>query len=291
MIVDLVRTTAADGLRLDGALHVPHDGAAQVAVDAAIFLHGVGSNFYNSTLNERLSPALLELGVAALWANTRGHDGLYTASTTGARRRQGAAYEIVDECRLDIAAWMDFLVQRGFRRVAQLGHSLGAIKALYATAHEPHEATSCVLAVSPARLCHSLFTQGPDGESFLEALAAAEKHIRENRPDALIETRVPFPLAISAGAFVDKYGPQDRYDILKFAAKVSCPTLFTFGSRELQHGGVAFAGLPEALSSLPDEGQQFDIATIVGADHLYTGVHESLAEEIVRWLRAKFPVK
>ncbi len=291
MIVDLVKTAAADGLRLDGALHGPTAAANQVAADAAILLHGVASNFYGSTLNERLTPALLDLGVATLWVNTRGHDGLYTASTTGGRRRQGAAYEIVDECRLDIAAWLDFLAERGYRQVALLGHSLGAIKALYATAHEPHPATACVIAVSPARLCHSLFTQGLDSESFLEAFSTAEKHVNENRPAALIETRVPFPLAISAGAFVDKYGPQDRYDIVKFAAKVSCPTLFTFGSQELQHGGVAFAGLPEALTALPDEGQKFDMATIVGADHLYTGVHTSLADVIVRWLRTKFPSK
>ena len=50
-------------------------------------------------------------------------------------RRQGAA-EIMDDCRHDLAAWLDWLRQRVGPHVGLLGHSLGAVKCLYASAHD-----------------------------------------------------------------------------------------------------------------------------------------------------------
>ena len=58
-------------------------------------------------------------------------------------------------------------------------------------------------------------------------------------------------LMISAGSYVDKYGPEERYNIMKFANQLSCPTLITYGQREVDEGSLAFAGVPDALRALP----------------------------------------
>lgn len=284
MIVDLVRTSAADGLRLDGALHSPSQ-PNRARVDALVCLHGVASNFYGSTLFERVTPALLELGIEVLWANTRGHDGMFAGVATGGYRRFGAAYETVDECRQDIDAWCELLVARGFTRVGLFGHSLGAIKALYSMAHQPCDAVECIVASSPPRLSHAAFNNGESSSLYFETLRAAERHVADGQAETLMEVRFPFPLLITAGGYVDKYGREEKYNIVKFVNKVRCPTLFTYGEIELERGGVAFAGVPEALASLSEGEQQFDFRTIAGADHLYTGVQESLADEIANWLR------
>jgi dienelactone hydrolase len=286
MIVDLIRTRTTDDLRLDGALQVPPAETSKcLGIDAFICLHGVGSNFYSFSLAEQITPHLLDLGIAVLWANTRGHDGLYTAIAAGQRRRQGAAYEIVDQCRHDIAAWVNFLTDRGYRRVGLFGHSLGAIKAIYYAAHQEHPKVHAIIAASPARLSCQSFQSSDQSPRFRAAMETAELYIREGQPDALLEAEFPFPLVIAAGAYVDKYGPGDRYDILKFADQVPCPTLFTFGSVELESGGVAFAGLPELLAALPPQQHPLDIVTIQKADHLYTGAHQALAEKVVEFVR------
>ena len=50
--------------------------------------------------------------------------------------RLGAAYETVDDCRFDLLAWVAWLRQHVGPRVALAGHSLGAVKCLYAAAHD-----------------------------------------------------------------------------------------------------------------------------------------------------------
>lgn len=288
MLVDLVRTQATDGLRLDGALLVPPASARHVAkLDAVVCLHGVTSNFYGSTIFESLSQPLLDMGIAVLWANTRGHDGHFVGSVGGRRRRLGSAYELVDECRHDVAGWTEFLTGRGYDRVALLGHSLGAIKSLYAAAHEPHPAVQAVLAISPARLSHSAFKNGPESSLYFEALKDAERCVSEGRSAALIEVGFPFVMPITAAGYIDKYGPAERYNILKFAARIVPPVLFVFGQRELSDGGVAFAGLPEALAALPNQGQRFSIEVVPDADHIYTGTADKLASVVEGWVRTQ----
>lgn len=285
MIVDLVRTVTADGMRLDGALHLPPDGvAAQTDIDVLICLHGVGSNFYSSRLLEEITPSLLNLGVAVLWVNTRGHDGLNTAITTGRRKRQGAAYEIVDECRLDIAAWLGYVVERGFSRVGLFGHSLGAIKVLYATAHEPHPSVRRIVAASPPRLSFAAFSASQKSAEYIDILTTAERHVAAGQPDTLLDVRFPFPLLITAECYVDKYGRAERYNLTRWVDRLSVPTLFTYGSIELATGGVAFAGLPEILLSTPGH-EQREIVTVVGADHFYSGVYHRLADEVRGWFQ------
>ncbi len=284
MIVDLVHTTTRDGIRLDGALHTALKSPSNCTVDALACLHGVASNFYGSTLFERVTPTLLEQGVSMLWANTRGHDAVHTARSAMGSRRQGAAYESVDDCRLDIAAWLDYLDRRGFQRVGILGHSLGAIKAVYSEAHQPHQKTTCVIAASPPRLSYDCFRTGPDRGTFLESFSLAERRVQEGRGGELIEARFPFPILITAAGYIDKYGPAERYNITKFASRVRSPLLFTYGGQELAAGGIAFAGVPEALEGLPQEGQRLAVATIPAADHNYTGKHHELAAVIIRWL-------
>src|SRR5437870_1930615 len=135
MLVDLVQTTTRDGMRLDGMLQMPSNASAW-PVDGLCFVHGTGGNFYGSTLFDALAERCLQRGCAVLRVNTRGHDGISTAVTAKGGRRLGAAYEIVDDCRHDLAAWIDLLKARVGPRVGLIGHSLGAVKCLYAPAHD-----------------------------------------------------------------------------------------------------------------------------------------------------------
>ncbi|MEO8495898.1 MAG: alpha/beta hydrolase family protein [Planctomycetota bacterium] len=289
MLVELVRTKTSDGLRLDGSLALATDKPAESpVVDAAILLHGVGGSFFGGALFEPLSERLLELGIAVLRVNTRGYGSVSMIATDGGATRGGAAFEVVDQCRYDINAWCDLLVARGLSRIGLVGHSLGAIKAIYSAAHAPHPHVVKVLAASPPRLSQAAFQAGPRSHDFFESLSTAKQHVKEGRPEHLITAKFPFPLLISAASYVDKYG-DERYNILKFVSQVACPTLFTYGSIELAHGGIAFAGLPDAIQQAVSETQtagrsKVDVVTIADADHFYTGKHDELAGVAATWL-------
>ena len=287
MMVELVRTKTRDGMPLDGALVRPERSVEPAA--AVLCLHGVGGNFYSSRLFDALQPVLLERGLAVLRVNTRGHDGLHVAATDDGPRRQGAAFEVVDECRLDLAAWCDWLTTRHVQQIVLAGHSLGAIKALYSEAHQPHPRVAALLAMSPPRLSSAAFRHDPRSGDYFEALQLARQAVDGGQPRRLLEVRFPFPLIISAEGYLDNYGPQERYNVLRFVNRVQPPVLFTYGERELETGGTAFAGVPAALASLADEGQSFEFATITAADHFYTDAYDGLSEALLGFLDRRLP--
>jgi pimeloyl-ACP methyl ester carboxylesterase len=285
MHVELVRTQTADGLRLDGALRAVNDGQVRKK-PAAIVLHGVGGNFYSQGTLEPTINLLHSAGYPTLAINTRGHDSVFGAQLGTVRKRLGAAYEIVDDCKLDIAAWVKFLASRCHERVILLGHSLGAIKAIYAQAGDKHPSVAAVIAVSPPRLSYTAFMNAQESSLFFDSMAIARELAKEGAGDELFTAKFPFPLLITGDSYIDKYGPAERYNILEFTQQLKCPALFVYGTKELEQGGIAFAGMPEALGKLPSPAPR-DVMIVDGADHFYAGVQEHLASRVGEWLREK----
>ncbi len=283
MLVDLVQTTTRDGVRLDGMLQTATT-APTVPVDGFCLIHGTGGNFYSSMLFDAFAERLLALGCAVLRVNTRGHDGISTAVTSRGGQRLGAAFEVVDDCRHDIAAWLDLLRQRVGRRVGLIGHSLGAVKSLYAMAQESALDAACVVAVSPPRLSYSWFCTNPAAGDFLPTYQKAEQMVDAGQPLALLDVKFPLPFVISAAGYVEKYGPDERYNFLPLLRGCRCPTLVTFGSIEVA-GNPAFQAAPDAVNELRLKQPQLTVEVIEGADHFYTGVRAAVVDRVAAWLR------
>ncbi len=282
MLVDLVQTVTSDGVTLDGILQRPGT-SAETPFDAVLMVHGTGSNFYGSTMMNLLAERFLSMGVATLRVNTRGHDGISVAASTRGGIRLGAAFERVDDCRMDLGAWTDWLQARSGPRIAWLGHSLGAVKCLYAAAHEPRQAPSVLFAISPPRLSYSWFCEHKP--EFLADYQKAESLVSA-AGSGLIEVRIPLPMFISPAGYVEKYGPDERYNFLRFARSVPCPTLFTFGGQEVEQN-VAFTGLPDEIRTWKSKYPNIDVEVIPAADHFYTGKREELVKTTTTWLRGK----
>lgn len=281
MLVDLVQATTRDGVRLDGMLQLPTKPAAW-PVDGLCFLHGTGSNFYGSTLFDALGAVCLDRGCAVLRVNTRGHDGISNAATARGGRRLGAAYEVVDDARHDIAAWVDFLRERVGPRVGLVGHSLGAVKAIYALAHEMELPVTLAVALSPPRLSYSWFCQTDEGPRFLETMQRAEALVQAGTPAALLEVSLPLPMIITAAGYLEKYGPEERYNYLNQLRSIRCPLFVSLGEIESAHN-VAFR---DAIEAIGEQKRPNIVAVkIDGADHFYTNVREALIGAIDRWLQ------
>ncbi len=286
MQIELVQATTRDCVRLDGSFQLSSVvRASGFPLDAVCLVHGTGGNFYGSTLFDELAARLLEVGCSVLRINTRGHDGISTAVTAQGGRRLGAAYEIVDDCRHDLTAWIDWLKQKCGPRIGLIGHSLGAVKCLYALAHEPSLTVKCAVAVSPPRLSYSWFCTSLEGPRFLETFALAERHMNAGEPHTLMEVNLPLPFVIAAVGYAEKYGPDERYNFLKFLPGVECPTLITFGGIEIQNN-VAFREAPEAVKALGSRTNRITVETIAGADHFYSGVRADLIARMLKWLQS-----
>lgn len=284
MIVDLVQAQTADGVRLDGIYLAPAGADTDYPLDAVCFIHGTGGNFYSSTLFDALAEHFLARGCGVLRVNTRGHDGISTAVTPQGGRRQGAAYEAVDDCRHDLAAWTQWLRDRAGPRVGIVGHSLGAVKALYALAAPGAPPLTALVALSPPRLSYSWFCESARGPQFLEEYRRAEQLLQQGQPTALLDVKLPLPFVITAAGYAEKYGPEERYNYLKFIGAVPCPTLVTLGAIEAAYN-MAFAGAIEVLQERAARLPRVQATLIPGADHFYSGVRGALFTQIENWIQ------
>lgn len=288
MQVELLSVTTRDGAQLHGVLQaaVPagdSSPASSTLVDAVICQSGVGSNFYGSEMIEQLALRLQQQGITAVRINTRGHDAVSTLKMTGGGRLQGAAYETVDDCRADVAAWVELLQNRGFQRIGLVGHSLGALKSLYAQAHEQFSCVRSIIAISPPCLSYNRFRRAANPAAFQASLTQAEMLMQQGDLELLFRATFPFPLLISPKTFMDKYGPGERYNMLKWGTAIDCPIRFIFGQRELTTENVAFAGIVEALQQL-DWRHHPTWKIVANANHNYSGQLEELCSFVTTQL-------
>jgi pimeloyl-ACP methyl ester carboxylesterase len=279
MHADLVHVETADGVRLDGALRTPAAGRdGLLGLDLLICHHGVAGNFYNQYFFDDLGALLLEEGCAVLRVNSRGHDQVYR----GPRGKLGAEYEILDDCRLDWRAWLDFAAASGYSRVGVWGHSLGAVKTIYYQSVESDARVVCAVASSPPRFSYAAYLGSDRGPRFKADMDRAQELVGAGQPEAIVEVAVPIASTFTARTYVDKYGPDSPYDILTHIPSAVAPLLVTLG--ELEINNLAFRDLAERGPTLHAASPQVGYSLVPGADHSYASRVPELCTTFRGWL-------
>jgi len=288
MQIELERIQTEDDMFLHGALRRPAVGAAsQLGADVVIMHHGVGGNFYNPHFFDPLGDHLLDAGCAILRVNNRGHDLAYNSP----KGRLGAAFESVDDCRKDWKAWIDHAVSLGFQRIALWGHSLGAVKTIYFLATDGDPRVVWAIATSPPQFSYSDYVSRPDGHLFTAYFDEAKRLVAEGKPDSVFPVTIPTNVLLAAKTYLDKYGPEERFDIVKLLPDVRVPILVTIGAKEGEGpespDRFSFLDLADRISGLARTQDNLTFSHIKGADHFYTGVTDDLWGAIHSWLTSR----
>jgi pimeloyl-ACP methyl ester carboxylesterase len=286
MLVDLVSIQTQDEVTLDGSLRRPAaDNESSLPIDCIIMHHGVGSSFYKAHFHNEMSEKFLERGCAVLRVNNRGHDLAYNMLPYG---RLGAAFETVDDCRIDWKCWTDFAQEQGFERIGLWGHSLGAVKTIYYMATEKDARIERVIASSPPRFSHSAYLARNDGHIFGDHVEMAQKLADAGEMDTIFPITVPTGALMTTHTFFDKYGPEERYDIMKHLPDISQPLLVLFGGLEGNApeniDRFGFGGLAGMVTEFAGGTDNAACNVIEGGDHFYTGRTDPLWSVVENWL-------
>ena len=263
----LCRVTTADGLHLDGAFQPPDSPSLRRNV-ALVLIHGTGGNFYSAGILATIAAQAVADGCDVLRINTRGHDLVATIPGNQSSVRGGAAYERVGDAHLDVTAWCDWLAEQGIEQAFVLGHSLGGVKALWSQALAAHPSVQGVIGVSPPRFVHRRFQGDPRCDAFRRDFVLATQHVAEGRAEFLMTVTQPLPLLITAGGYVDKYGPDDPLDYVPMLPQIRCPKLILVGSQSVETN-PALESLPSDLEPLAANDPQLTFELIPGADLNY----------------------
>ena len=283
MIGELVSVLTEDKVRLDG-FYREANRQSNTDIDSAILIHGLSGNFYKSRLLKHFATELNGIGISTVLVNTRGHDYLNSTPRMGRSTTLGAAVELIDECKHDLYAWCEFLDSRERSRVLLLGHSLGAIKSLYAQAHLPHENVKKIAAFSATKLSYDSLVGSSGGERFAFWLNAAQAKVAEGKGDDFLFVDFPFPTWMSATAYLAKYGDGDKNNWLNFKEQISIPVLAAFGEREMEDN-AAFNAMKADLANIRQA--NFTIDFVPNADHFYSACFDEASNRLMAWLGAK----
>lgn len=278
---ELTQVLTADKCVLHGAV----SSAGDLSPLAFVLIHGTGSNFYAPGVLERFAVRAAASGATACRINTRGHDGIASIPTKKKSLQGGATYEVVSDCVHDIAAWCDWLVERGHQRIVLVGHSMGGVKAIYSQVQAPHSAVAAVVGISPPRFCHQHWMTHPKADAFRAHWQRAGELIAAGQPDGFLECTQPTPFLATAAGFVEKYGPEDRYDYLPLLGQLRVPALLMVGSETL-NSSPAFDGLPAWMDAARASASQLSFEIVPGANMGYSDQPDAPWQVAERWLSA-----
>src|SRR5207249_3125713 len=134
---------------------------------------------------------------------------------------------------------------------------------------------------SPPRFSHSAFLQSELADDFRANFGRAQALVDAGEGNTILSVTFPTLGYFSARTFLDKYGPEERYDILKYIGVGSVPLLITLGSEEKS---PPFRDLAATGDSLAERSANLSFQLIAGADHAYTGKAEVLWDVARRWI-------
>jgi pimeloyl-ACP methyl ester carboxylesterase len=292
---ELVRTFTEDGLELQG-LFCP-SATSENSGMALLHIHGFTGNFYEERFVDRIAEHVVKKGCAFLTVNTRGHDyrsSFIKKTALGLSHvRIGTAYEILEECILDIRAWIDFLQGRGYPEAILEGESAGPLKTVFYQHQTQDERVRGMVLISPVD--HIGLQRMVTGDKYDEAINVARQLIERGKSDELMP-RIYCPLwdfSISARTYLNAFGPDTKSGIFSFhdpnarfeeLSAIRCPILATYGTVE---EAVVNNKVEEALSTIKRKARsskRCDTAIIQDAPHDYLGHENELSALIGDWI-------
>jgi pimeloyl-ACP methyl ester carboxylesterase len=263
------RTT--DSERLHGLLLTPPEQRSELAL---LLVHGVAMNFYSPPL-AIFAHELAGRGYHAFVINTRGHDWISRAGNLNAFN--GASYENLEDCILDLDGAFEFLASQGYRRFILFGHSLGCVKSLLYQGIRHRADIVGVISCSCPKQYYS--ARALDQPQFAQTMADAEQLVAQGKGEELLWAPTGDAMGIfSARTYVSKYGRHEKNDVRRYIATLGCPLLTIVGGAEHTY----FQQYAQELCSAAGPGGTYKL--VPGANHFYNKHQSETVEIIVRWL-------
>jgi len=296
MNTEFERLITSDGLEMVGLFFSPDEKVSDTTV---IHVHGLAGNFYENRLVSHLAEKITSLGFNFMAFNNRGHDYISDSTHIGHDGGEidylliGGAYEIFEDCLLDIDAFISFAKSKGSSRFILDGHSHGALKVGHYLYRRNDPQIAGGIFISPS---DDFGANRDKMENFDKALVYAKNLVENNKgSEWMLPEHHSYPMC--AATYLDTFrsdsplkifnlSESDRTEFPELGA-IKVPILGLIGTVE-----EYIVGEPEEFLSKMGEklvnAVSFDSRAIDGAPHNYMGHENELADTIGDWLNSKF---
>jgi len=245
---------------------------------AVLLIHGISEPFSSAVTH--VGRHLAVDGLASLLIELR---------RSGDERRSRASPDLELE---DVEVFVRMLVQRGYRRVALAGASLGSQTVTRYFAGNPHPA-----AIAAIHLAATADANSPERlrevgglESYQQVVERARAAVEAGRGDSelMLLDSVDGPPSryptrrrswMRPAAFLRWRGPDAGLDHLSFLPRVKVPVLILTGEHDDYNDRARVAAVVDACSGSPRVDEIW-----YETDHVFSGVAHAVARDVAAWL-------
>ncbi|MCL4338308.1 DUF1749 domain-containing protein [Patescibacteria group bacterium] len=280
-----------DGLELDTLLFEPKRRTRR----AIIHIHGITSHYLQNHFIANMSRVYPENGYSFMTFNNRGHDYIADVIKTGMvgtdRVQKGSAFDILEECILDIDPIIEYLKSKDYDEFILQGHSLGVLKACYYLSTKKNNPISSTILLSPMDVVYLLDSQVKDWKYWRDV---AKNMIDGGRGQQYMGVKIWLDVPISADTYWNYTREDSNMWIFNFSnlhrefihlIKLRLPSLIVLPEMD----NIAI-GIPkdEAKKELKKRvfGRSTKIEILPKSGHGYWGFEDNLMELIINWLQS-----
>ena len=282
---NIVKVKTSDNQILHGLLTTP----SQLTDRVLINIHGTASNFYIEDFLPVIASELEKSAVATLATNNRG------ANALKGWEMGGACEEIFEECLLDIDAWIEFAVARGFKIIYLSGHSLGSEKVVYYMDRGQHKyKVTKVVLLGPSDSFG--YEETSYGEKLHDLLQEAQSLVDQGKPEVFLtgewichgkvlpQSAKSFLNFFSPNSELSKTLPLRHNDKLVMYSNIKSPILVAISDNENDEYTVIPTN--DALQLLKQNNPVTQAVQITRTDHCFTGKESELAKIVAKFLQS-----
>jgi alpha-beta hydrolase superfamily lysophospholipase len=262
-----------------------------------INIHGTAASFYEEEFEANYIFELPKLGIGVLFTNNRG-SGILQNSW----QKTGAGIEKFEDCILDIDAWIEFAVSKGYKKIILQGHSLGTEKVVYYMEKGKYKnkvVGIILLGFADSYGTHYDFFNKTD-RKFGNKIALAHKLMEEakmlvksGKKEQFLTTYylshagvLPQAAESHINFFSDNSALSNAFPLrkgqdLKFYKKIKVPILGVIGDKE----EYTVIPIKDAITLLKKENKNAEIFQIKNCDHDFSKKRKELLQIVTLFIK------
>jgi pimeloyl-ACP methyl ester carboxylesterase len=289
MKYDFIQVFSSDNIKLSALVT-----EGNTSKTACIFVHGFETDFYSHDFYHAIARELSTQGNLCILAQLRG-TGLYTEfiKKDGSGTYIGSFHEKIEDAHLDISAFVEYLLSKGFQKISLIGHSLGTIKAVrYLFEGKYKDKIGSLVLLSP--FDKNAWIQRKSQDKWKEYLKIAEQKVAEGKGAETVplpeyedypltyETFVSWYRQNDLGCMWDFYRKDYDFPILR---QINVPVKTILGSKDDFMDFPEFGVSPQsALARIKELVKNSETVLLEGSDHVYRGFEDQLATEVASFV-------
>ena len=193
--MDLIDVTNAKNIILRGCHYNVDDKDLCV-----LFIPGMAGNIIENKFIQVLGEELQKKSIGFICGHNQGSFHIVDYPTKDKDFiRKGVAFERFNDCLSDINAYIDYIINIGYKRIILIGHSLGANKVVYYLSKNKPEIAISYILLSPPDMAYEMEHIDDKDKLIVEATT----NVAKGQSDLLLSTILWDYYFISSGTFID----------------------------------------------------------------------------------------